>query len=123
MLPSEFEPFGLVVNEAMCCARPVIASDRAGSSRDLVAPVCPDFVFRCGDVDALAELIRNAAADPARLKELGRAALAHIQTWSPERNIVASVEAVRIAVSRMGRREIGLPSDSVAPAGRQGINK
>jgi glycosyltransferase involved in cell wall biosynthesis len=123
VLPSEFEPFGLVVNEAMCCARPVIASDRAGASRDLVAPVCPDFVFRCGDVDALAELVRKAAADPARLKELGRAALSHIQTWSPERNIAASAEAVRIAVSRMGRREIGRPSDSVAPSGRQGINE
>jgi len=123
VLPSEFEPFGLVVNEAMCCARPVIASDRAGASRDLVAPVCADFVFRCGDVAALAELMRKAAADPARLKELGRAALSHIQTWSPERNIAASAEAVRIAVSRMGRREVACHSDSVAPAGRQGINK
>ncbi len=123
VLPSEFEPFGLVVNEAMCCARPVIASDRAGASRDLVAPVCADFVFRCGDVVALAELMRKAAADPARLKELGRAALSHIQTWSPERNIAASAEAVRIAVSRMGRREVACHSDSVAPAGRHGINK
>jgi len=123
VLPSEFEPFGLVVNEAMCCARPVIASDRAGASRDLVAPVSPDFVFHCGDVDALAELIRKAAADPTRLQELGRAALAHIQAWSPERNIAASAEAVRIAVSRIGRRQIPRPSDSVAPAGRQGINK
>jgi len=123
VLPSEFEPFGLVVNEAMCCARPVIASDRAGASRDLVAPVCADLVFRCGDVAALAELMRKAAADPARLKELGRAALSHIQTWSPERNIAASAEAVRIAVSRMGRREVACHSDSVAPAGRHGINK
>jgi glycosyltransferase involved in cell wall biosynthesis len=123
VLPSEFEPFGLVVNEAMCCARPVIASDRAGASRDLVAPVCPDFVFRCGDVDALAELIRNVAADPARLKELGRSALSHIRTWSPERTIAASAEAVRIAVSRMRGGEVGRPSDSVAPSGRQGINE
>ena len=123
VLPSEFEPFGLVVNEAMCCARPVIASDRAGASRDLVAPVCPDFVFRCGDVDALAQLIKKAAADPTRLKELGRAALSHILTWSPERNIAALAEAVRIAVSRSGRPQIACPSDSVTPAGRQGIHE
>ncbi len=123
VLPSEFEPFGLVVNEAMCCERPVMASDQAGASRDLVAPVCPDFVFRCGDVDALAELLRKAAAEPARLKELGRVALSHIETWSPERNIAALAEAVRIAVSRIGRREIECPSDSVTPAGRQGIHE
>jgi len=103
VLPSEFEPFGLVVNEAMCCACPVVASDRAGASRDLVAPVCADFVFRCGDVDALAELIQKAAADPARLGDLGRAALAQIQTWSPERNIAATVEAIRIGVARASR--------------------
>ena len=123
VLPSEFEPFGLVVNEAMCCACPVIASDRAGASRDLVAPVCPDFVFRCSDVDALAQLIRKAAANPAHLKELGRAALSHILTWSPERNIAALAEAVRIAVSRSGRPQIACPSDSVTPAGRQGIHE
>ena len=123
VLPSEFEPFGLVVNEAMCCACPVIASDRAGASRDLVAPVCPDFVFRCGDVDALAQLIKKAAANPAHLKELGRAALSHILTWSPERNIAALAEAVRIAVSRSGRPQIACPSDSVTPAGRQGIHE
>ena len=103
VLPSEFEPFGVVVNEAMCCACPVVASDRVGASRDLVAPVCPDFVFRCGDVDALAELIQKAAADPARLGDLGRAALAQIQTWSPERNITATVEAIRMGVARASR--------------------
>lgn len=123
VLPSEFEPFGLVVNEAMCCGCPVIASDRAGASRDLVAPVCPEFVFRCGDVDALAQLIMRAVADSAHLRELGRSAFAHIQSWSPERNIAASAEAIRIAVSRMGRRGIKCPSDSAAPAGRQGIHE
>ena len=115
VLPSEYEPFAVVVNEAMCCSCPVMASDRVGASRDLVTPVCPDFVFRCGDIDALAELLKRAAADPARLKELGRAALAHIQTWSPERNIAATVEAVRIGVMHSGRRISAALDDSAAP--------
>ena len=104
VLPSSFDPWGLVVNEAMCCGCPVIASDHVGAARDLVAPVAPDFVFRCGDMDSLANLLRKAAAGAGRLKELGRAAMTHIQTWSPERNIAATVEAIRIAVNRTGRR-------------------
>jgi glycosyltransferase involved in cell wall biosynthesis len=103
VLPSEYEPFAVVVNEAMCCGCPVAASHRVGAARDLVAPVSPDLVFTCGDVDALAKLLSETAADPPRLQSFARAALAHIQTWSPERNIAATVEAIRIAVARKPR--------------------
>ncbi len=34
VLPSEYEPFAVVVNEAMCCGCPVIASDRVGAARE-----------------------------------------------------------------------------------------
>jgi len=100
ILPSEFEPFGLVVNEAMCCGCTTAASDRCGAARDLVAPVCPEFVFPAGDIDALAGLMKNAIADPVRLKALGRASLAYIQTWSPERNVASAVEAIQVATQR-----------------------
>jgi glycosyltransferase involved in cell wall biosynthesis len=100
VLPSAFEPFGLVVNEAMCCGCPAAASDRCGAARDLVAPVSPDLVYRCGDIGALAKILCDAAADRPRLQSLGRAALAYIQTWSPERNVASTVDAVRLAVAR-----------------------
>ena len=115
VLPSEYEPFAVVVNEAMCCGRPVIASNRVGAARDLVAPVAPDFVFSCGDIESLAHLLRKAAADATRLKDLGRAAVAHIRTWSPERNIAATVEAIRIAVNRAGRRRPAEVADPAIP--------
>jgi len=126
ILPSEFEPFGLVVNEAMCCGCAAAASDRCGATRDLVAPVSPDLVFRCGDIDALAELMRKNTADSARLRDLGRAGLAYVQTWSPERNIASAVEAIRIGVART-RRSPGsgempptvAPENSAPPPQRQ----
>jgi glycosyltransferase involved in cell wall biosynthesis len=104
VLPSEYEPFAVVVNEAMCCGCPVAASDHVGAARDLVAPVRKEFVYRCGDVAALAALLKDALADRARLASLGRSAIAHMQTWSPERNIAATLEAIEIAVARKGRR-------------------
>ena len=100
VLPSEYEPFAVVVNEAMCCACPVVVSDRVGAGHDLVAHVAPQFIYPCGDVDALADVLKDALADRTRLQFVGRTSLAHIQTWSPERNIAASLDAIRIGVSR-----------------------
>jgi len=104
VLPSEYEPFAVVVNEAMCCGCPVAASDHVGAARDLVAPVRREFVFPCGNVTALAVLLKDAVADRARLASLGHAAVAQMHTWSPERNIAATFEAIEIAVARIDRR-------------------
>jgi glycosyltransferase involved in cell wall biosynthesis len=114
VLPSEYEPFAVVVNEAMCCGCPVAASDHVGAARDLVAPVRKEFVFRCGDVAALAVLLSDALADRVRLALLGSAAVAHMRTWSPERNIAATFEAMEIAVARSGRRPRVAVADSSA---------
>ncbi len=102
VLPSEYEPFGVVVNEAICCGCVVAASDRCGAARDLVVPVDPQLVFPCGDIGALAKNLKDAATDRARLQSIARAGLTHIQTWSPERNIAATVDAIRVAVARKG---------------------
>jgi glycosyltransferase involved in cell wall biosynthesis len=101
VLPSSYEPFAVVVNEAMCCGCPVMASDQVGAARDLVRPVAPDFVFPAQNVDALAERLAAALQDRARLARLKEAAVAHIKTWSPERNIEATIRAVETAVGRV----------------------
>jgi glycosyltransferase involved in cell wall biosynthesis len=101
VLPSEYEPFAVVVNEAMCCACPVVTSDRVGAARDLVVPVAPQFVFPCGDVDALARILKDALTDRTGLQSVADTALAHIQTWSPERNIAATLDAIRLGVTRV----------------------
>ncbi len=114
VLPSEYEPFAVVVNEAMCCGCPVAASDHVGAARDLVAPVAPEFVYPCGDTDALAAILKHASTDRIHLQSVARAAFAHIQMWSPERNIAATIEAVRIAVERVGRPAGSAVADSSA---------
>ena len=103
VLPSEYEPFAVVVNEAMCCGCPVMASDRVGATRDLIAPVCPEFIFPCGDVSALAERLSNAVADRARLQAVSELGVEHMRTWAPERNIDATIRAIESAVARKCR--------------------
>jgi glycosyltransferase involved in cell wall biosynthesis len=110
VLPSEYEPFAVVVNEAMCCGCPVIASDRVGAVRDLIAPVCPEFVYPSGNIDALASILKRA--DHQTLEALSHAYNSHIRSWSPEQNISATIEAVRIAVSRVERSSNSFFPDS-----------
>jgi hypothetical protein len=75
-------------------------SDRVGAARDLVAPVAPQFIFPCGDVDALAQILKDALTDRTHLESVAGTALEHIQTWSPQHNIAATLDAIRIGVMR-----------------------
>jgi glycosyltransferase involved in cell wall biosynthesis len=103
VLPSEYEPFAVVVNEASCCGCPVIASDRVGAAQDLIVPVNPSFIFPCGNVEALAQMLSAVLVNPASLTEHGHAARRRMETWSIRENISGTVEAVRRAVSRLNR--------------------
>jgi len=123
VLPSEYEPFAVVVNEAMCCGCPVIVSDRVGAARDLVAPVSPEFIFPCGDINALSEILIRLPNGRARLKEVGHRAAMHLRNWSPQRNTAMTVEAIERAVARLRRpsphMSSSISSKSVASPTRQ----
>jgi glycosyltransferase involved in cell wall biosynthesis len=94
ILPSEYEPFGVVVNEAMLCGCPVIVSDQVGSGYDLVKHNETGFVYPCGDVDTLAVIIKEAFSDSDRLKSMGLAAAKSLESWSPQENVAVIVRAL-----------------------------
>ena len=103
VLPSEYEPFGVVVNEAMLCGCAVVVSDRVGARFDLVHPE-NGFVYPCGGVEALAALIQRAANDPAKLKQMGEASERMIQTWSLHENTEALIGALDCIYHRRANR-------------------
>ncbi len=94
VLPSESEPFGVVVNEAMLCGCAVAVSDRVGARFDLVRPGQTGLVFPCGDVDALAAILAGVLKDPAQLQALSEAARRRMETWSPREYVEAMVRAI-----------------------------
>jgi glycosyltransferase involved in cell wall biosynthesis len=94
VLPSEHEPFGVVVNEAMLCRCPVIVSDRVGARFDLVRGAETGFVFAAGDVTGLAALLRCAISDRGRLRQMGEASQRMMANWSPKDNIAGFVRSV-----------------------------
>jgi glycosyltransferase involved in cell wall biosynthesis len=53
ILPSNSETWGLAINEAMACGRPVIVSDKCGAAADMVKDHENGFVFKAGDENDL----------------------------------------------------------------------
>jgi len=97
VLPSLFEPFGLVVNEAMLCGLPVAVSDRVGAKYDLVRPDENGYVFPAGDVEALAAILRQILPDAEKKARMGAAARRRMETWSPREYTDGIVRAVQLA--------------------------
>jgi glycosyltransferase involved in cell wall biosynthesis len=101
-LPSRFEPWGLVVNEAMNAGRPVIVSDRVGAAPDLVENGVNGFVYPTGDVDALASRLRQILEPSAPRVKMGERGLERITSWDFEADRRGLVEALS-AVCRKQR--------------------
>lgn len=76
------ETWGLAVNEAMCLARPVIASEHVGCAQDLVIPYETGLRFPAGDIAALKSALRTAFEDPTRLKRWGENGSVRIRSFT-----------------------------------------
>lgn len=87
VLPSQHEPWGLIVNEVMNAGRAVIVSDDVGCARDLITDGVEGCIFPVGDIDALANSLRRVLAAPETAAQMGRQALARIKTWSFEEDV------------------------------------
>lgn len=59
ILPSTYEPWGLVVEEALYWGLPVIVSDRVGSSEDMVKDLKTGLIFRSNDCEDLQRCIEQ----------------------------------------------------------------
>lgn len=95
VLPSRHEPWGLIVNEAMNAARPVIVSDEVGCQPDLITDGVEGFIYPAGNVPALAEALRKVLASREDAARMGQNALARINRWSFDENLAGLRTALR----------------------------
>jgi glycosyltransferase involved in cell wall biosynthesis len=91
IMPSAAESWGIAVNEALACGRPVIVSDGAGCAADLVDATCGR-VFPRDDWSALGKVIEALKQNGDTLSAMGRAAATRAWTFD-----VAATEAALLA--------------------------
>lgn len=82
VLPSRFEPWGLVVNEAMASGLPVIATDRVGCVDDLVIEGKTGLVVPAESVQALADAMAALRLAPLLRAKMRRNARSLIAGWT-----------------------------------------
>lgn len=99
VLPSFWEEWGLVVNEAMACGLPVLVSHSAGCARDLVESGRNGYAFDHASVSALATHLTALAADAPLRREMGEASRMIIQEWGCERFAEAALQACAFAAA------------------------
>lgn len=82
VLPSSNEPWGLVVNEAMCASLPIVLSSEIGCAKDLVEDGVNGATFTAGDVAGLADALRPILTNNALRETQGKESLSRIKRWS-----------------------------------------
>ena len=91
VLPSQHEPWGLIVNEAMAAGRPVVVSTDVGAQLDLVREGIEGAVFPTGDIPLLADALERVLASPATM---GQRARDRIRTWTFDQDLAGLHQAL-----------------------------
>ena len=114
VLPSRLhETWGLVVNEAMNAALPVIVSDKVGCATDLVHEETNGIVFPHANLARLASAMSTLVADPALRAEFGSESRRIIDAYS----IDAAADGI-VAACLNRRGDLAIVADKIRPSSR-----
>jgi len=97
VLPSEKEPFGLVVNEVMNQGKAIITTTQVGAAKDLVIDGKNGWVIEAGSLTALKTALNDALQNTERLNQMGQSSLEQISTWSFKEDI----DGIRAALNSL----------------------
>lgn len=88
------ETWGLVINEAMACGKPVLVSDSCGAAIDLVKSGVNGFIFEAGNQQEFENKLNLMGTDKRKLQQMGMASASIIQNWSLQKLAEAVENAV-----------------------------
>lgn len=98
VLPSDYEPWALVVNEATAAGLAVVASDSVGAAAELVREGVNGRTFRRGDLPSLTDALLDVT-DPATIDARRAASAGVLEDW---RRRADPVRGLRDALASCG---------------------
>jgi len=102
ILPTHTDTWGLVVNEAMACALPVIVSTAAGCAVDLLRENWNGLLVPPKDVPALTVALQTIACMPEIRANMSANSAEHIRRYSPEEWSAGIVEMMKSVGEKRG---------------------
>lgn len=103
VLCSRWEPWGLIVNEAMAAGLPVVVSHEVGCSVDLVEPGVNGYRVRAGDPAALAYALKRLIEAPDRMRAMGADSARKIASYGFDACAAGLLEALTLDSSQRER--------------------
>ncbi len=94
VLPSVDEPWGLIINEAMCASLPIVASEEIGAVRDLLLNGKNGYTFPSGDIDKLTEALALVIQSPSKRRSMAEASRHIISNWGYEECVIGIRQAL-----------------------------
>jgi len=99
VFPTRFDVWGTVVNESHCAKLPIICSDGAHASFDLIKHGHSGLTYPAGDVKGLVELMRYAVKNPAQIQRMANNGYDFIQTrWNSKISARIWAEHIKLAI-------------------------
>ena len=103
ILPSRFEPWGVVIQEAAAAGLPLLCSDACGATVHLLKDSFNGFTFPAGSASALAErMVKMSSLREDQRSEMGERSFQLSKQYTPERwadILLSGVERSRSAVA------------------------
>ena len=92
VLPSRYDGWGVVVNQALGAGLPIICSDQVGAGRDLVEEEVNGAIVPAEDPAALAEKMQRFLVQPALSHSWGQVSRRRARHWTPDAGAAKWVE-------------------------------
>jgi glycosyltransferase involved in cell wall biosynthesis len=93
VLPSRYDGWGVVVNQALGAGLPIVCSDMVGAGRDLVEEEVNGLRFPSGDAAGLAAKMQRFVVQPSLCDSWGQVSRRRARHWTPDAGAAKWVEA------------------------------
>ena len=95
VLPSQQEPYGLVINEVLNCAKPVITTTEVGCVKDLIVHNVNGFIYEFNNINDLTKYIKYFIKNRDLSKIMGQKSLDKINNWSFAQSVDGIYKALK----------------------------